>query len=434
MINKELLTKFSKKFNENSTNNVIKHAIANVGINDASIVKEVLNRHTFEFSDETKKGEITNQKRSGRCWMFSALNVLRVGTMEKLNVETFEFSQAYLQFYDKLEKANTFLHYVIETKDLPLTDRLVAHIMYGGAEDGGYWNFFVGLATKYGVVPKEVMPETYHSSNTDVLNEVLDLRLKKAASLIRKSKTIEEAEKIKEDTLYQVYNICVKALGLPPKKFTYEYRDKDKKFVRISDITPKEFMEKYAKDDLLAKVELVQDPREENEKGRLYQVPYTCSVLEHGPYTFLNVTLEELKKVTIASIKDGAPVWFGCDVGRFSDRKKGILDSELFDYDNTLTELGEFTKKDRLINYSSYMTHAMTFVGVDLDENGKPKMWEVENSWGDEVGKKGIFSMTDKWFDDHNYSVVVDKKYISDEFKGGLYKEPIILEYFDPLA
>lgn len=434
MINKELLTKFSKKFNENSTNNVIKHAIANVGINDASIVKEVLNRHTFEFSDETKKGEITNQKRSGRCWMFSALNVLRVGTMEKLNVETFEFSQAYLQFYDKLEKANTFLHYVIETKDLPLTDRLVAHIMYGGAEDGGYWNFFVGLATKYGVVPKEVMPETYHSSNTDVLNEVLDLRLKKAASLIRKSKTIEEAEKIKEDTLYQVYNICVKALGLPPEKFTYEYRDKDKKFVRISDITPKEFMEKYAKDDLLAKVELVQDPREENEKGRLYQVPYTCSVLEHGPYTFLNVTLEELKKVTIASIKDGAPVWFGCDVGRYSDRKKGILDSELFDYDNTLTELGEFTKKDRLINYSSYMTHAMTFVGVDLDENGKPKMWEVENSWGDEVGKKGIFSMTDKWFDDHNYSVVVDKKYISDEFKGGLDKEPIILEYFDPLA
>lgn len=434
MINKELLTKFSKKFNENSTNNVIKHAIANVGINDASIVKEVLNRHTFEFSDETKKGEITNQKRSGRCWMFSALNVLRVGTMEKLNVETFEFSQAYLQFYDKLEKANTFLHYVIETRDLPLTDRLVAHIMYGGAEDGGYWNFFVGLATKYGVVPKEVMPETYHSSNTDVLNEVLDLRLKKAASLIRKSKTIEEAEKIKEDALYQVYNICVKALGLPPEKFTYEYRDKDKKFVRISDITPKEFMEKYAKDDLLAKVELVQDPREENEKGRLYQVPYTCSVLEHGPYTFLNVTLEELKKVTIASIKDGAPVWFGCDVGRYSDRKKGILDSELFDYDNTLTELGEFTKKDRLINYSSFMTHAMTFVGVDLDENGKPKMWKVENSWGDEVGKKGIFSMTDKWFDDHNYSVVVDKKYISDEFKGGLDKEPIILEYFDPLA
>lgn len=366
--------------------------------------------------------------------MFSALNVLRVGTMEKLNVETFEFSQAYLQFYDKLEKANTFLHYIIETKDLPITDRLVAHIMYGGAEDGGYWNFFVGLATKYGVVPKEVMPETYHSSDTAILNEVLDLRLKKAACLIRKSKTIEEAEKIKEDALYQVYNICVKALGLPPKKFTYEYRDKDKKFVRISDITPKEFMEKYAQDDLLAKVELVQDPREENEKGRLYQIPYTCSVLEHGPYTFLNVTLDELKKATIASIKDEAPVWFGCDVGRFSDRKKGILDSDLYDYNNTLTELGEFSKKDRLVNYSAYMTHAMTFVGVDLDENSKPLMWEVENSWGDEVGKKGIFSMSDKWFDDHNYSVVVDKKYISEEFKSGFDKDVIVLDYFDPLA
>lgn len=434
MIDNNLLQKFEQKFNENSINNIIKNAIANVGINDTSIVKEVLNKHTFEFSTETKKGEITNQKRSGRCWMFSALNVLRVGTMEKLNVETFEFSQAYLQFYDKLEKANTFLHYIIETKDLPITDRLVAHIMYGGAEDGGYWNFFVGLATKYGVVPKEVMPETYHSSDTAILNEVLDLRLKKTACLIRKSKTIEEAEKIKEDALYQVYNICVKALGLPPKKFTYEYRDKDKKFVRISDITPKEFMEKYAQDDLLAKVELVQDPREENEKGRLYQIPYTCSVLEHGPYTFLNVTLDELKKATIASIKDGAPVWFGCDVGRFSDRKKGILDSDLYDYNNTLTELGEFSKKDRLVNYSAYMTHAMTFVGVDLDENSKPLMWEVENSWGDEVGKKGIFSMSDKWFDDHNYSVVVDKKYISEEFKSGFDKDVIVLDYFDPLA
>ena len=434
MIDNKLLEKFSQKFNENSVNKVIKHAIENVGINDASIVKEVLNKHTFEFSDETKKGEITNQKRSGRCWMFSALNVLRVSTMEKLNVETFEFSQAYLQFYDKLEKANTFLHYVIETKDLPLTDRLVERIMYGGAEDGGYWNFFVGLATKYGLVPKEAMPETYHSSNTDILNEVLDLRLKKAASLIRKAKTTDEIGKIKEDALYQVYNICVKALGEPPKKFTYEYRDKDKKFVRISDITPKEFMEKYVKDDLTSKIELVEDPREENEKARLYQVPYTCSVLEHGPYTFLNVTLEELKRVTIASIKDGAPVWFGCDVGRFSDRKKGILDSDLYDYDNTLTELGEFSKKDRLINYSSFMTHAMTFVGVDLDENGKPLMWEVENSWGDEVGKKGIFSMSDKWFDDHNYSVVVDKKYVSDEFMKAFDKEVIELDYFDPLA
>lgn len=434
MIDSKLLEKFSQKFNENSVNNVIKHAIENVGINDSSIVKEVLNKHTFEFSDETKKGEITNQKRSGRCWMFSALNVLRVTTMEKLNVETFEFSQAYLQFYDKLEKANTFLHYVIETKDLPLTDRLVERIMYGGAEDGGYWNFFVGLATKYGVVPKGVMPETYHSSNTDILNEVLDLRLKKAASLIRSAKEAKEIEKIKEDALYQVYNICVKALGEPPKKFTYEYRDKDKKFVRISDITPKEFMEKYAKEDLLSKVELVQDPREENEKARLYQVPYTCSVLEHGPYTFINVTLEELKKVTVASIKDGVPVWFGCDVGRFSDRKKGILDSDLYDYNNTLTDLGEFSKKDRLINYSSFMTHAMTFVGVDLDDNGKPLMWEVENSWGDEVGKKGIFSMSDKWFDDHTYSVVVDKKYISDEFIKAFDKEVIKLEYFDPLA
>ncbi|WP_288771358.1 C1 family peptidase [Sneathia vaginalis] len=434
MINKELLEKFEGKYLGNEANLVIQDAITNVGINEASLRKEVVKKHEFVFSDETKKGEITNQKRSGRCWMFSALNVLRVNTMEKLNVETFEFSQAYLQFFDKIEKANTYLEYIIETKDLPVRDRLVEHIMSIGVSDGGYWSFFVGLATKYGVVPKSVMPETFHSSNTDILNEVLDVRLKRAACLIRKAKTSEEISKIKDETLYQVYNICVKALGMPPKKFTYEYRDKDKKFVRIKDVTPKEFMELYAKDDLLSKVELVADPREEHMKGRMYELPYSCSVIEYGPSKFLNVTIDELKKVTIASIKDGAPVWFGCDVGQSSDRKLGILDSELYNYDKTLTQLGEFSKVDRLLNYSAYMTHAMTFVGVDLDDEGKPLMWEVENSWGDEVGKKGIFSMSDKWFDDHNYSVVVDKKYISDEFKDGLDKEVIKLDYFDPLG
>lgn len=434
MIDKKLFEKFEKRYETEIKNKVIEHAIANVGINESSIKQDVLRKHTFVFSDETKRGEITNQKRSGRCWMFSALNVARVKTMEKLNLETFEYSQCYLQFFDKIEKANSFLDYIIETKDKPITDRLVQHIYFTCAEDGGYWNFFAGLANKYGLVPKKCMPETYHSSNTSILNEVIDLRLKKAAMLIRKASSNEEIEKIKEDTLYSVYNICVKALGNPPKTVEFEYRDKDKKFNKISGITPIEFMKQYAPEDMLDMVELVADPRQQNEKGRLYELPYTASVKEYGSSRFLNVSLDELKKDIIASIKDGVPVWFACDVSRFSDRELGIMDSDLFDYDNTLTEIGEFTKEERLINNASFLTHAMAITGVDLDENGKPLMWQVENSWGEENGEKGMFSMSDKWFDEHTYSAVVDTKYISPEFKKGLDEEVIMLDYFDPLG
>ena len=434
MINNKILKEFEEKFDLDKSNSVIIPAIRNVGIDDSSIKDEVLNSHNFVFSDEITTGEITNQKKSGRCWMFSGLNVIRVKTMEKLNVETFEFSESYLQFYDKIEKANSFLEYVDQTKKLPLNDRLVNHIMNMGVEDGGYWNFFVGLINKYGVVPKSVMPETFHSSDTTDLNYVLDLRLKRAAMLIRNAKTKKEADNIKKDALYQVYNICVKALGKPPKSFTYEYRDKDKKFVRLSNITPLEFKEKYVEESVKDKIVLLADPRKDKEVGRLYELEYATSVLEYGASTHLNVPIEELKKAIISSIKEKEPVWFGCDVGRDSDRASGVMDLNLYDYDRTLTELGKFTKEERLLYQSSFLTHAMVFIGVNLDDDSKPLKWKVENSWGKDRGKDGIFSMTDEWFDEHTYEAVVDKKYISPKYLKGLEKEVIKLEYFDPLG
>ncbi|WP_067141197.1 C1 family peptidase [Oceanivirga salmonicida] len=431
MIEEKLLKKFEKRYNEDEKNSVIENAISNVGIDSSSIKQEVIRKHNFVFSDETERGEITNQKRSGRCWMFSGMNVLRVITMKKLKLESFEFSQAYIQFYDKIEKANTYLQYVIETKDLDIMDRLVTHIIHNPTEDGGYWNFFSGLVQKYGLVPKKCMPETYHSSNTTVFNEMLELRLKRAAVAIRNAKSNKEIEKIRENALYEVYNICVKALGKPPKTIDFEYRDKDKKYNKITGMKANKFLSKYVGINLEDKIQIVDDPREEYEKGRVYRVPYTCSVLEYGASSYLNVTMEELKKATIKSLKDGVPVWFGCDVGKDSDRKLGIMDTELFDYDKTLTSLGEFSKKDRLLTSASNLTHAMTFVGVDLDKDGNPINWKVENSWGEECGKKGIFSMSDKWFEEHNYEVVVDKKYISKEFLKGLEKEEIELEYYN---
>lgn len=434
MIDNKMLKEFESKFNQDKTNLVITPAIRNYGIDSASLQNDVLNKHNFVFSDEISTGEITNQKRSGRCWMFSGLNVIRIKTMEKLNVESFEFSESYLQFYDKIEKANSFLEYIEQTKDLDISDRLVKHVMELNSVDGGYWSFFVGLINKYGIVPKAVMPETYHSSDTSDLNYVLDMRLKKAAMQIRNATSKEEIENIKKDALYQVYNICVKAIGMPPKQFTYEYRDKDKNFVRIENISPLEFKEKYVEDGIKDKIVILADPRKDKEKGRLYELEYATSVLEYGSSTHLNVDIEEMKNAIISSIKDKNAVWFGCDVGRDSHRKKGVMDIDLYNYDNTLTNLGTFTKEERLVNYASQLTHAMVFIGVNLDENSKAKYWKVENSWGDENGKKGIFSMSDRWFDEHCYEAVVDKKYLSEETLKGLEKEVIKLDYYDPLG
>lgn len=366
--------------------------------------------------------------------MFASLNMLRIKTMKTLNVETFEFSESYLQFFDKMEKANSFLENIIETKNKDLNDIAVYSILNTTISDGGYWCFFAGLASKYGLVPKEVMPETFHSSDTDILNEMLDIRLRKAAMLIRNAKDDSEIEKIKENALYEVYNICVKAIGMPPKRFTYTYKDKDKKFVKLENITPLEFLENYTSKDILDKCEIVADPRGIHEIGRVLELPYATSVKSFGNAKFLNVPLDELKRVTIESIKDGIPVWFGCDVAKESDRKKGIMDSELFDYNMILTDLGEFSKADRLMYRHSNLTHAMSFVGVDLDENGMPITWAVENSWGDSVGKDGIFSMSDKWFEDHTYSVVVDRKYIDEKLLKGYDLETIKLDILDPLA
>lgn len=431
MINNELLKKFEEKYSENPLNKVIENAIARVGIDQVSINNDTYRKHNYIFSHEIETGEMTNQKQSGRCWMFAGFNVLRVSIMKELNIESIEFSESYLQFYDLLEKSNSYLEQVIETKDLPFFDRKVQFIVPNSTSDGGYWNYFEGLVLKYGLIPKDCMLETHESSNTRMLGEMLELRLKKAAMDIRRAKSNEEINKIKEDALYKVYNILIKSLGRPPQTIEWEYKDKDKNYHKISGMTPLEFMEKYAKSQIETKAHIIADPREEYEKGRLYEVPYTVSILEYGNSKYLNVSLDELKRVTIESIKKGVPVWFGCDVAKYYDIKSGIMDQELYNYDLTLNELGEFTKADKLITQASQLTHAMVFVGVDLDENGKPIKWKVENSWGDERGKKGIFSMSDSWFDAHCYEVVVDKELISEEFAKGFEKEPIMLEYYD---
>ena len=438
MIHTDMLTEFKSRFATSKEDQTIKNAVARVGFEDTAFNNEVLRRHNFVFSDETKIGKMTNQKQSGRCWMFAALNTARVDTMKQLNVDHFEFSQNYTLFWDKLEKANYFLESILETSEEPLDSRLLAHLLTDPVQDGGQWDMFSGILQKYGAVPKSAMPETYHSSRTATLNQLLTSKLRQFAKELRNSSqaghTVEQLHEEKEEMLYFIYSLLVKALGEVPETFTYEYRDKDGNFQRIQDITPREFFQTYVGWDLENMVSLLNAPTADKPYKRAYTVKYLGTVKEAKPVTYINAPIEALKEAAIRSIQAGEPVWFGCDVGKMSERKHGIMDSQTYVYDLVLGQDILLNKAERLDYGESLLTHAMVFVGVDLDANGKPIKWKVENSWGDAVGDKGIFSMEDAWFDEYNYQIAVNKKYIDSKWLKALDEPVIKLEPWDPMG
>ncbi len=438
IISNELLKKFDESFENDTISRAVTGAVAKSGFQDASLNNEVLKNHNFFFSNQTKKGEITNQKRSGRCWMFAALNTARVETIKKFNMETIEFSENYTLFWDKLEKSNYFLESILETLHEKTGSRLISHLLQGPVQDGGQWAMFSGILEKYGIVPKYMMPETFHSSNTSGLLEILTRMLRKYAQILRSSfengTSIDDLRKMKEDYLSNIYSLLVKALGKPPVKFDFEYKDKDDNFHKDVGITPKQFFDKYVAWNLKDKISLINAPTNDKPYGKVYTIKYLGTVKEAEPIKHINVPIEVLKDAAIKSIKDGNAVWFGCDVGQMSQRQIGIMDTDIYNYDLTVGKMPEFNKAERLEYGESLLTHAMVFTGVDLDANGKPIKWEVENSWGDEVGKKGIYSMSDKWFDEYNYQIMVDKKYVDKKWLKALDEEIVELEPWDPMG
>ena len=438
IISNDLLKQFAGDFESSVLNKAVAGAVAKVGLQEASLNNEMLRKHNFVFSDETLKGSITNQKRSGRCWMFAALNTARVETIKKFNMESIEFSQNYTLFWDKLEKSNYFLENIITTVEEPLNSRVVAHLLKDPVQDGGQWAMFSGILEKYGVVPKYVMPETFHSSNTDGLLEVLTAMLRKYAQVLRddfkNGSTLEDLRKKKEGFLSKIYSLLVKALGVPPLKFDFEYKDKNKVFHKDVGITPKEFFDKYIGWNLKDKVSLINAPTDDKPYGKAYTIKFLGTVKEAEPIHYINVPMEVLKKAAIDSIKAGEPVWFGCDMGPYISRKDGIMDMDVYAYEKTIGELPTFTKEERLDYGDSLLTHAMVLTGVDLDSKGNPIKWQVENSWGDEVGQKGIFSMSDKWFDEYTYQIMVEKKFVEKKWLDALKKPLVELEPWDPMG
>ena len=431
-ISPELLGRFERDFESDPVNSIRMHAVVKHGVSDAAEnhLEDVLN--PMIFSIELESGDITDQKSSGRCWLFAGLNTMRFEIMRKLNLKTFELSQNYQMFYDKLEKANYFLESILKTLDEPLDGRLVNFLLQNPMQDGGQWDMFAALVEKYGCVPKSVMPETFHSSATNEMVHLLTVKLREDALILRKAAGDRQA--LKEQMLGEIYRMLTLCLGAPPQVFDFEYRDKDKEFHRDPGLTPVEFYNKYVGQAMDDYVSVINAPTSDKPYGKTYTVDYLGNVAGGRGIKYLNLQSSELKDLAIRQMQDGNPVWFGCDVGKMQMRKRGIMGMRTFDYEKLLGVSFGMDKADRLDTGESMLTHAMVFLGVNLNEDGKPNRWKVENSWSDERGQKGYYIMTDEWFDEYNYQVVVHKKYMTVEQLAAYQQDPIVLKPWDPMG
>ncbi len=433
----ELLARFREAFAANPTHRVAQNAVTQVTVDDVALNRAIVTATDHTFSHRLDEWSVTNQKRSGRCWMFAGLNLLRVGAMKKLGLKSFEFSPNYLMFWDKIERANYFLEAIIETAERDVGDRTVSYLLNRPAEDGGQWNMFVNLVKKHGLVPKSLMPETESSSNTTRMNSILRRKLREGAKTLRDQHaagaSLEALRAIKEEILAVIYRILSIHLGTPPERFTWQWTDQEKEFHREVELTPRAFAAKYVDLPIDEYVCLVNDPRPTSSYGQTYTVQYLGNVVSGGMVIYLNVDMALIKRIAQQTIEDGEPVWFGCDVGKMMRRDLGIWDKDLYDYESLYQTTFSLNKADRLMYGETQMTHAMLFTGVDIVD-GKARRWRVENSWGEEGGQKGFYTMNDTWFDEYTFEIAARKSYLSPELQAALDQKPIVLPAWDPMG
>ncbi|KAF9071114.1 peptidase C1B bleomycin hydrolase [Rhodocollybia butyracea] len=432
-------------------NRLARTVLAHSDIRDALVSREatVATTHVFNHEIDFKTGPITNQKSSGRCWLFASTNVLRYDVMKKLKLKEFQLSQSYLFFWDKLNKSNYYLELMIENAELPVDDRVINHLSGDLISDGGQWDMVVNLVENYGIVPITVYPESFSSSSSSPLNTLLKTKLREDALILRKMTVDLKAAGIspqavisavraeKEKLMKEVYTIMTAALGVPPMpdaSFTWNYYDEDGKFGTWSG-TPLEYYKTFAAKHHPAKdsFSLINDPR--NDYSQLITIDKLGNVWGGRSVSYVNTEIENMKAVVVKMVKAGIPVFFGCDVGQSSERNLGVMDTNVFQFEDTFNITLGLTKKMRLQINESAMTHAMVISGVHLDASGKPVRYKVENSWGETPGNKGYFVMTDDWFNEYVYQVVVPKSFAPREliavYEGGNAK---VLPPWDPMG
>ena len=434
-ITKKQIEKMRKEFESDSSARVAQNAVTSNNLSSVTLRRDLVQEIDFTFSTKLDEWKATNQKSSGRCWLFATLNLFRPGTMKKMNVKEFEFSQAHIHFWDKFERSNHFLEAIIETSGRPVDDRTIHFLLSDPIGDGGQWNMAMNLIRKHGLVPKSAYPESNSSSSTRWMNSVLKDILRSSASEIRgildSGGSEKEARLHKESRMEDIWRVLCIHLGTPPESFDWQWRDKDKEFHRRGEMTPQEFADEFVDVDWEEYVCIVNDPR--NEYYQTYTVDYLQNVAGGPPVVYLNVPSDEMKSITQEILEDGMPVWMGCDVGKQMDRKRGLWDANLFETNELYGVDYGMSKADRLRYGQTMMTHAMLFTGVDVYE-GKPRRWRVENSWGDDSGQKGFYTMNDNWYDEHMFEIASPKKYLTEKMVKGLETVPIVLEAWDPMG
>ena len=411
-----LIEKFRDQTENSAFDRAMMNALTKHNVKDVAFTNRGLEEAQFAFSVNVPTMEVTNQKQSGRCWIFAALNLFREEIAEKCNIEKFELSQNYIAFWDKFEKINFFYESMIELADRPLTDRLVIYLLDSGIGDGGQWNMLVNLVEKYGLVPKAAMQETFQSSHTRDMNRLINTLLRKGALDLRKAYSEgSDVMQVKEKYLLDAYRLLTMCFGVPPKSFDFEYTDKDDAYHIDRGLTPIEFAGKYTSLNLRSDyVGIINSPTEDKPFYQQITIDYLGNVAGAPPVTYLNLPMEEIKDLIVRQLQDGKPVWFGSDVGSMGERSMGIWSDKIYDFDGTLGIDFSMTKED--------------------DENGVPNRWKIENSWSDQNGEKGYYVMNAGWFDKFVYQAVIEKSYLDEKQLEALQTEPMHFMPWDPMG
>lgn len=436
-VTKKMLTNFNKSYANSKELQLLNLALAKTDLKDAAYNNEGAYKMRHKFSIEIETLPITNQEATGRCWLFAATNVLREKIAKDLGLKNFELSQSYLAFYDKFERANLFLENIIETANLPTDDRNVQFILTTGVHDGGQWEMFANIVRKYGIVPKDVYDETYQSSHSWSMNNVLNKSLKVSAikirEMIKKGKKAQEIQEYKEEVLNKVYGFLCACYGKPPVSFDFEYVDKKKKYHIVKDLTPEKFYQKYIGNLVDNYVSIINSPTDDKPFHQTYTIRYLGNVVDGKEVKHLNLPMDEFKNAIIKQLKAGKVVWFGSDVGKYGERNKGIWDDNSYKL-HELTGLDlNLSKAQGLDYWYAAMNHAMVITGVNIVD-GKPNRWKIENSWGDKTGDKGYYICSDTWFDEFVYQAAVEKEYLGVKVAKEYENEPIMLEAWDPMG